>query len=284
MFDAVLHDAAMFQSFYLRGFGVAAHPWFCRVLEYNCIRYYNLTPTSIHQVAIFVYFCEAFLGIYPHFALWCSMFELKPMTEVTPIRVVGNCNFVLSESRIGQYIDMRLRAGDVSWRSRWFYLENVVGILPEDVDFVPVCSPAWSRLPGASVVRDVEKLLTLIWNTDADVVVVTLNFVGRRYQPLKERVFFAWEYYDKSSTREAAKALNKLEKGLRFHELFDPQVKIANKGRQTAYSLENVRPTVRVTWYLSFVRCCKMATDLVFCRNMIDLCPFLWAWMCLRSG
>jgi hypothetical protein len=47
--------------------------------KYACTHSYptHLVPNSITVVSTFIHFCEAYLGIPPHFALWRHFFYVK---------------------------------------------------------------------------------------------------------------------------------------------------------------------------------------------------------------
>jgi hypothetical protein len=67
----------IFEDFYRRGFGLPAHPLLRKLLLYYGISLVHLNPNSILDLAIFINLCKAFLGIEPHFNLFCYFFHLK---------------------------------------------------------------------------------------------------------------------------------------------------------------------------------------------------------------
>jgi hypothetical protein len=54
------------------------HSFFKGLLKYYGIEYLNLNPNGIFHVSVFVHFCEAFVGIKPHWILFRKFFCLKP--------------------------------------------------------------------------------------------------------------------------------------------------------------------------------------------------------------
>ena len=60
-----------------RGLGFPCSFFFSRLLRYYRIQLHHLTPNSFVHISIFVYLCEAFLGIEPHFELFRFLFHLK---------------------------------------------------------------------------------------------------------------------------------------------------------------------------------------------------------------
>jgi hypothetical protein len=51
-----------------------ASDFFKGLLEYYGIEYLNLNPNGIFHTSVFVHFCEAFLGIKPHWVLFWKFF------------------------------------------------------------------------------------------------------------------------------------------------------------------------------------------------------------------
>lgn len=63
-----------------------------------------LTPTPVLHISIFVHLCEAFLGIYPHFDLFKSLFFLNPYPNFSNVATVGGANLELRSEMVGKYI------------------------------------------------------------------------------------------------------------------------------------------------------------------------------------
>jgi hypothetical protein len=73
-----LDEIPMFARFVERGFALPASDFFKGLLDYYGIEYLNLNPNGIFHVSVFVHFCEAFLGIKPHWVLFRKFFRVKP--------------------------------------------------------------------------------------------------------------------------------------------------------------------------------------------------------------
>jgi hypothetical protein len=71
-------EIPMFTRFAERGLALPASDFFKGLLEYYGIEYVNLNPNSIFHTSVFVHFCEAFLGIKPHWVLFRKFFRVKP--------------------------------------------------------------------------------------------------------------------------------------------------------------------------------------------------------------
>ena len=63
-----------------------------------------MTPDSILHIAIFVHLCEAFLGIYPHFDLFKSLFFLNLYPNFRNAATVGGAYLELRPEMVGMYI------------------------------------------------------------------------------------------------------------------------------------------------------------------------------------
>ena len=71
------NELVVFEDYFIRGFGVSIHPFLRGLIDH-----YGISPNSILHVAIFIKLCEAYLGILPHFDLFCHFFCLKMRGEL----------------------------------------------------------------------------------------------------------------------------------------------------------------------------------------------------------
>jgi hypothetical protein len=63
-------EVPMFARFVERELALPASDFFKGLLQYYGIEYLNLNPNDIFHVSVFVHFCEAFVGIKPHWILF----------------------------------------------------------------------------------------------------------------------------------------------------------------------------------------------------------------------
>jgi hypothetical protein len=63
-------EQVVFASFFERGFNLPAGDFFRGLLYYYRLELVHLIPNSTTVVLTFIHFCEAYLGILPHFTLW----------------------------------------------------------------------------------------------------------------------------------------------------------------------------------------------------------------------
>jgi hypothetical protein len=71
-------EVPMFARFVERGLALPASDLFKGLLKYYGIEYLNLNPNGIFHVSVFIHFCEAFMGIKPHWILFQKFFRVKP--------------------------------------------------------------------------------------------------------------------------------------------------------------------------------------------------------------
>jgi hypothetical protein len=90
-------EIPMFTRFWKRGLALPASDFFKGLLIYYGIEYLNLNPNGIFHVSVFVHFCEAFLGIKPHWVLFRKFFLVKPQPSVNDPRVVGGAVIQMRE-------------------------------------------------------------------------------------------------------------------------------------------------------------------------------------------
>jgi hypothetical protein len=73
-----LDEIPMFARFVERELALSVSDFFKGFLKYYGIEYLNLNHNGIFHVSFFVHFCEAFVGIKPHWVLFRKFFHLKP--------------------------------------------------------------------------------------------------------------------------------------------------------------------------------------------------------------
>jgi hypothetical protein len=68
----------------------------------------NLNPNKIFHVSAIVHFCEAFVGIKPHWVLFLKFFRLKPQPSANDPRVVDGASIQMREDDAEQYLSYKL--------------------------------------------------------------------------------------------------------------------------------------------------------------------------------
>jgi hypothetical protein len=69
--------------------------FFRGLLYYYGLELHHLNPNSICHISIFIYFCEAFLGIEPHWDLFCFLFRIKPQLISKNLSIEGGAGIQL---------------------------------------------------------------------------------------------------------------------------------------------------------------------------------------------
>jgi hypothetical protein len=83
-------EQVIFASFLERGFNLPAGDFSRVLLYYYGLELVHLVPNSITVVSTFIHFCEAYLGISPHFLLWRYFFLCEEHWQ--EVRASGGCN------------------------------------------------------------------------------------------------------------------------------------------------------------------------------------------------
>ena len=88
-----------------------------KILEFYGISLHHLNPNSIVHITNFVHACKAFLGIRPHFALFCRIFFLKPQPNKSKPCVVGEAGFQLRGTLSQKYFSMPFKTSNKGWHA-----------------------------------------------------------------------------------------------------------------------------------------------------------------------
>jgi hypothetical protein len=117
-------EIPMFERFAERGLSLPVSDFFKGLMGYYSIEYLNLNPNGIFHTTVFVHFCEAFLGIKPHWILFRKFFWLKPQPSARNPRVVGGAGIQMREDAAEQYLSYKLIDSNQDWKAKWFYITN----------------------------------------------------------------------------------------------------------------------------------------------------------------
>jgi hypothetical protein len=90
-------EIPMFTRFVERGLTLPVRNFFKGLLEYYGIEYLNPNPNGIFHTSVSIHFCEAFLGIKPHWVLFRKFFCVKPQLSANDPRVVGGADIQTRE-------------------------------------------------------------------------------------------------------------------------------------------------------------------------------------------
>jgi hypothetical protein len=130
-----------------RGLALLASDFFKGLLKYYGIEYLNLNPNGIFLVFVFIYFCQAFLGIKPHWVLFRKFFHLKPQPSANDPRVVGGAGIKMREDTTDQYLAYKLIDSNQDWKAKWFYVTNLQLEMPKPSGQQPKHRPWWNTEP-----------------------------------------------------------------------------------------------------------------------------------------
>jgi hypothetical protein len=108
-------EQVVFASFFERGFNLPMGDFFRDLLYYYGLELVHLVPNSITIVLMFIHFCEAYLGISPHFLLWRYFFCVKSTGKRSG--PLGAVMFTLRTGLKAEWIDTDLPDNTTGWRS-----------------------------------------------------------------------------------------------------------------------------------------------------------------------
>jgi hypothetical protein len=140
-----------------------------------------LTPQSILHLSIFTHFCEAFLGILPHFHLFQHFFTLVPIPNSAKPAIVRGCELVLRPETRDEYLAYDLAGKGTEWKKFWFHVGNFESPLPERVSGAPqVQENSTSSGPGGKQVECILKAIAHLKNKGVIGDHVVFSFVSHR--------------------------------------------------------------------------------------------------------
>jgi hypothetical protein len=178
-------EIPMFARFVERGLALPASDFFKGLLKYYGIEYLNLNPNEIFHVSVFVHFCEAFVGIKPHWVLFRKFFRLKPQPSTNDPRVVGGASIQMREDAAEQYLSYKLFDSNQDWKAKWFYITNHHPELPKPSGQQPKHWPWWNTEPTMQEGIQLHELLQKIKalrETGLRTEHVAFSFMKRRVQ------------------------------------------------------------------------------------------------------
>ena len=157
----------IFLSFLFRGLSLPAHEFLRGLLFVYGVQVWQLTPNAILHIAVFITFCECYLGIAPHFGLWKALYQVRPNSknDSSPIYTIGGCSFATrgGKNSLG-YVKNFGQDSVIGWRTKWFYVKDqpVDGQqfnLAPFIDGKPVSLKSWSNDLSEEETAEVKKLL-----------------------------------------------------------------------------------------------------------------------------
>jgi hypothetical protein len=190
-------EIPMFTRFAERGLSLPASDFFKGLLGYYGIEYLNLNPNGIFHTTVFVHFCEAFLGIKPHWILFRKFFRVKPQPSASNPRVVGGGGIQTREDAAEQYLSYKLIDSNQDWKAKWFYVTNHHSELPKPSGKQPKHRPWWNSEPTMQEGLQLPELLAKIkalMEARLRAEHVAFSFMKRRVQPLMARDTLGYEY------------------------------------------------------------------------------------------
>lgn len=101
-------EIIVFEDYFSRGFGMPCHPFLHDLVEYYKISICNFHPNSILAISVFITLCKGYLGIPPHFNLFCHFYCLKKKRVAGGSRVTRGVYLHLCDGMREEYLSMPL--------------------------------------------------------------------------------------------------------------------------------------------------------------------------------
>lgn len=113
-------EIPIFLAYIECGFRFPIHPFLPTVLENYGVELVNLAPNAIANVSIFIYLCEAYLGIPADLDLFKYYYRMTKSGKT--IETPGECTLRLHDGKADVYILMYSKSSWSSWKKSWFYM------------------------------------------------------------------------------------------------------------------------------------------------------------------
>jgi hypothetical protein len=188
-------EIPMFARFAERELSLPASDFFKGLMGYHGIEYLN--PNGIFHTVVFVHFCEAFLGIKPHWILFRKFFRVKPQPSASNPRVVGGTGIQMREDAAEQYLSYKLIDSNQDWKAKWFYVTNHHPELLKPSGKQPKHRLWWNSEPTMQEGIQLPELLARIKalrEAGLRAEHVAFSFMKHRVQPLMARDTLGYEY------------------------------------------------------------------------------------------
>jgi hypothetical protein len=186
-----------FLHFAERGLALPSCSFFRGLLYYYGLELHHLNPNSICHISIFIYYCEVFLGIEPHWDLFHFLFRIKPQPTSKNLSVVGGAGIQLRQRAGDKYLTYKFPSNLPGWKNHWFYIENHAPHLPTKSNRPPVIRGEWNLEPSGGEMDQVKELLDIIEAQKKKGVTgasVMFAFYKCRVQPIQQWHRLGFEY------------------------------------------------------------------------------------------
>src|SRR5438132_4714020 len=101
------NERVVFKHFFYHGFALPSSAFFRGLLHWYGIELVHLNPNLILHIATIIHLCEVFLGVRPHFNLFCYFFIPKPSLKDDKVNVVGGASLQLHQGKGKEYLGLR---------------------------------------------------------------------------------------------------------------------------------------------------------------------------------
>jgi len=212
-------EVTVLRRYFEVGLGLPAHPFFRGLLVYWGIQAHHLSLNSYLHIAIFIHFCEAFIGIEPHFALFLAFFRLKSILKGKDSKYLGGAGLQFKQGMQNLYVPYELKDTYKNWEREWFTVADPEPSLPPRKAEYPVSSHCWSQGKAEMGEDEVEVLQTIVADLREAGLTgarVFMDFLQKKIQPLQVRPNPSYLYLGKEDPSRLVKEDLDEEEALRI--------------------------------------------------------------------
>lgn len=108
-----MHERILHTRFVERGLSLPLHPFLRGLLFFYGLQLHNLNPNGILHISCFITFRDCFLGISPYFAMWKSLFLVKPQPTQERPSVCGG-TWIQLQPKL-KYFELKMKKSNKMW-------------------------------------------------------------------------------------------------------------------------------------------------------------------------
>ena len=122
-------ERVLFVEAMYRGLGFPLHDFVRGLLYAYGVQIHDFTPNGILHIAVFMTICECFLDVHPSWALWKSIFRVRPNCRGGRTFPVGGLQVQVRQDT--RYFNLKFVDSTQGWRKKWFFAQSDQEVQPE---------------------------------------------------------------------------------------------------------------------------------------------------------
>ena len=186
-------EIVVFSAFLMAGLAFPVSSFFTTVLEFYGLQLVHLTPNTILLMAVFVHFCEMFVGVRPSLTLFRTYFVLRPCGKGS---IIGGYYFQARGRADAPYL-ATLKGGKWDeWRHSWVIVETEEhDRLKPSTGLPSTTKDLWEEVPRLDKkYKPIVDRISDLSKAGLTSLMVVADFMCRRIAPLQRREYSACQY------------------------------------------------------------------------------------------